>query len=196
MTLDLIDEAESSDNRSTECELSSDDREVYLREYEKLKDEQLSRIGFRDNLIYVTLGVVGGVSSFALSTPRNLAAILVVPWVCFVLGWSYISNDQKVTAIRDYLRGPWRTAVATSSSLQMCRILMWEDESISNHQRSNRMGMQLFTDIATFIMPGLVAVVTYAFSSHDPTAPVRFIVVADGGLLAILLLRLTSNSRS
>ena len=29
--------------------------EVHLKEYEKLEDEQISRIGFRDNLICVTI---------------------------------------------------------------------------------------------------------------------------------------------
>ena len=34
--------------------------DVYLLEFQKLKDEQIARIGFRDNLIYVTLGVLVG----------------------------------------------------------------------------------------------------------------------------------------
>jgi hypothetical protein len=50
--------------------------EVYLQEYEKLKDEQTQRIGFRDNLLYVTLGVFGAVISFAVSSKSNYYALL------------------------------------------------------------------------------------------------------------------------
>ena len=32
--------------------------QVFLLEYEKLKDEQLKRIAFRDQIIYLTLEVV------------------------------------------------------------------------------------------------------------------------------------------
>ena len=44
--------------------------QVFLIEYEKLKEEQAQRIGFRDQMIYVTLGIFGGVVSFALSDFR------------------------------------------------------------------------------------------------------------------------------
>ncbi len=40
--------------------LSTNALSIYLEEYSKLKDEQISRIGFRDNLIYVNLTAVGG----------------------------------------------------------------------------------------------------------------------------------------
>jgi hypothetical protein len=56
--------------------------EVYLHEYEKLKDEQTQRIGFRDNLLYVTLGLFGTVISFALSNKTNYYALLVLPYWC------------------------------------------------------------------------------------------------------------------
>ena len=45
--------------------------EVLLAEYNCLKSEQAQRIGFRDNLLYVTLGVFGAVVSFAVSDPSH-----------------------------------------------------------------------------------------------------------------------------
>ena len=33
--------------------------EIFFKEYDKLKTEQAQRIGFRDNLLYVTLGLFG-----------------------------------------------------------------------------------------------------------------------------------------
>jgi len=53
--------------------------EIFFKEYDKLKSEQAQRIGFRDNLLYVTLGLFGTVVSFAVSNPANYYALLVVP---------------------------------------------------------------------------------------------------------------------
>jgi hypothetical protein len=39
---------------------------VLIQEYIKIKDEQTKRIGFRDNILYVTLGLIGLVVSFSL----------------------------------------------------------------------------------------------------------------------------------
>jgi hypothetical protein len=38
---------------------------VLIQEYIKIKDEQTKRIGFRDNILYVTLGLIGLVVSFS-----------------------------------------------------------------------------------------------------------------------------------
>ena len=78
--------------------------QVFLLEYEKLKEEQLKRIEFRDQMIYITLGIFGGILSFALSNKTNLYALLVIPWVCLILGWTYIVNDEKISAIGKYIR--------------------------------------------------------------------------------------------
>jgi hypothetical protein len=51
--------------------------EILLAEYNCLKAEQTQRIGFRDNLLYVTLGVFGAVVSFAVSDPSHYYAFLV-----------------------------------------------------------------------------------------------------------------------
>ncbi|WP_019502890.1 hypothetical protein [Pseudanabaena sp. PCC 6802] len=66
---------------------------VYLQEYDKLKHEQVQRIGFRDNLLYVTLALFGTVLVFALGDKGNPYALLVLPWVSLVLGWTYVVND-------------------------------------------------------------------------------------------------------
>ena len=68
--------------------------QILLEEYRTLKAEQGNRIGFRDNLLYVTLGLFGAIASFALSSDENGPAFLVIPWVCFVLGWTYVVNDE------------------------------------------------------------------------------------------------------
>ena len=78
-------------------------KDVYLAEYSKLKDEQAKRIGFRDNLLYVMMAVYGGIIAFALSK-SNCYALLVLPWASLILGWTYLQNDEKVSAIGRYIR--------------------------------------------------------------------------------------------
>src|SRR5215217_3250792 len=79
-------------------------KEVYLIEYQKLKDEQIARIGFRDNLIYATLVAIGAILSFAITNPANYQALLILPLATFVLGWIYLSNDRKISDIGRYIR--------------------------------------------------------------------------------------------
>lgn len=77
--------------------------EVYLNEYQKLKDEQIARIGFRDNLIYATLVAIGGLLSYALADAANARALLILPLATFTLGWTFLINDAKISAIGRYL---------------------------------------------------------------------------------------------
>lgn len=74
-----------------------------MAEYQALKAEQLARIGTRDNLLYATLAVIGGVLAAAL-TARQAACLLLVPPACVILGHTYLANDAKISAIREYIR--------------------------------------------------------------------------------------------
>jgi len=76
--------------------------DIHLLEFEKCKAEQMARIAFRDNLVYVTLVAYGGIVAFAAKD--NHLALLVLPWVSLVLGWGYLVNDEKVSAIGRYVR--------------------------------------------------------------------------------------------
>jgi hypothetical protein len=78
--------------------------EILLAEYNVLKTEQGQRIGFRDNIIYVTLGSFGAILSFAIADKVNYHALLLIPWVCVILGWTYLVNDDKISAIGRYIR--------------------------------------------------------------------------------------------
>jgi hypothetical protein len=78
-------------------------QDASLQEYMMLKAEQNLRIAMRDHLLYANLGVVGAVCYFAFSEHGSAHALLVIPWACFILGWTYLCNDEKVSAIREYI---------------------------------------------------------------------------------------------
>jgi hypothetical protein len=76
-------------------------------EYDKLKSEQAQRIGFRDNMLFVHLAAVGSVASWVLTNldkPNVVYALLVIPWICLILGWTYTVNDHAVSRIGKYIR--------------------------------------------------------------------------------------------
>src|SRR6266403_3476595 len=84
-------------------------------EYTKLKDEQTKRIGFRDNLLYVNLLVASGIFSFVCTdkgeAPWKFHGLLLAGWVTLILGWTYVVNDEKISAIGRYIRGKLLTAL-------------------------------------------------------------------------------------
>ena len=53
--------------------------QIYLQEYDKLKQEQTQRIGFRDGMIYTTLGAFGALLSFVVTNNLNYYALLIIP---------------------------------------------------------------------------------------------------------------------
>jgi hypothetical protein len=141
--------------------------DIYLQEYGKLKDEQAQRIGFRDNLLYVTLALFGTVLAFALGDKANPYALLVLPWVSLVLGWTYLVNDQKITAIGQYIR---YTLVEKVSELTgeadkgveaVESIFGWEISHRSDPRRKRRKIEQLMIDEIAFVMSGIVALVAF-----------------------------------
>ncbi len=138
---------------------------LYLQEYTKLKDEQARRIGFRDNLLYVTLALFGTVLSFTLGDKANLYALLVLPWVSLVLGWTYVVNDQKISALGKYIRDK----LVKRISQQMVHIeneqsiFGWEIEHRSDKHRKRRKIEQLIIDQITFVFSGMAALLAFWF---------------------------------
>lgn len=136
--------------------------EVYLHEYEKLKDEQTQRIGFRDNLLYVTLGLFGTVISFALSNKTNYYALLVLPWVCLILGWTYLVNDEKISAIGRYIRLNLVEKIRVQTgNTDIESILGWEIAHRNDERRKRRKIEQLIIDQISFVLPGLVGLLAF-----------------------------------
>jgi hypothetical protein len=141
--------------------------DIYLQEYGKLKDEQAQRIGFRDNLLYVTLTLFGTVLAFALGDKANPYGLLVLPWVSLVLGWTYLVNDQKITAIGRYIRYPLvekvseLTGAADTGIEAVESIFGWEIAHRSDRRRKRRKIEQLIIDEVAFVMSGIVALASF-----------------------------------
>ena len=133
---------------------------VYLQEYYKLKGEQSARIGFRDNLLYTTLIIFGTVLTFSYGEHPNPYALLVLPWVSLILGWTYLMNDQKITAIGRYLRYTLSINIAKAVETEEPEsILAWEVAHRSDDERKRRKTMQLAIDELAFVVSGIAALI-------------------------------------
>lgn len=159
---------------------------IYLKEYEKLKDEQTARIGFRDNLIYVTLVALGGIISFAISNPANYFALLVSPLVSIVLGWTYLANDEKISAIGLYIRVTLAQQIQELIKIHNLSFFGWEKAHRGDEKKLIRKFMQLIVDETTFVGSGFICILT--FWQLVPNAPIvtQWIIISESILLVAL----------
>ncbi|OIK05470.1 hypothetical protein [Streptomyces monashensis] len=135
--------------------------QLLLTEYQTLKDEQKARIGFRDNLLYVTLTVVAAVIAAAAQAKQS-SMLLALPPVCVVLGWTYLVNDQKISAIGAYVRedlGPRLTRLAGTPDAPCA--FRWETDHRTDARRRSRKAIQCMVDLTAFCVVPLAALVLF-----------------------------------
>ncbi|MES9524576.1 hypothetical protein [Streptomyces capoamus] len=136
--------------------------QLLLSEYQTLKDEQKTRIGFRDNLLYVTLTVVAAVIA-AAAQARQPAMLLALPPVCVVLGWTYLVNDQKISAIGAYVRAELAPRLAVLARAEGGEVFRWEAAHRGDARRLSRKIVQCVVDLLAFcVVPSSALVVFWA----------------------------------
>ena len=161
--------------------------EIYFKEYDKLKSEQTQRIGFRDNLLYVTLGLFGTIIALAVSNQANYYALLVIPWVCLILGWTYLVNDEKITAIGRYIRYTLTEKVKEQTGhTDIESIFGWETAHRSDNRRKRRKIEQLIIDEITFVLSGIVALISFWLLVSNAPLAINILGVIEMLLLFIL----------
>jgi hypothetical protein len=161
--------------------------EIFLKEYDKLKSEQSQRIGFRDNLLYVTMGLFGTIVSFAVTNSTHYYALLIVPWVCLILGWTYVVNDEKVSAIGKYVRLNLVDKLKEHTGYKdLDTLLGWEIAHRSDKHRMRRKIQQLVVDEITFVFSGMIAIIFFWCLVPHPSLGVSILSWIEFILLIIL----------
>lgn len=165
--------------------------EILLKEYDKLKSEQAQRIGFRDNLLYVTLGLFGTVVSFAVSNPANYYALLIIPWVCLILGWTYVVNDEKISALGQYIRIELAEKVKEKTGvLETESIFSWESYRRGTRGRKIRKIEQFIINQITFFIPGIVALLAFNYLVKNALCEIKILAGVELVLLLILAIEI------
>ena len=158
-----------------------------VKEYEKLKDDLFFRIEFRDHMIYLTLAAIGGVFSFALEKPDLNVALLVLPFLCIVLGWTYLGNDEKISAIGKYIRTVLIPKINSSDNSGNYLLAdNWEEFLRNDRLRRQRKLFQLFIDLSIFCISGVISIISF-FVLHS-SCSWYFILTAIFESLIILFL--------
>ncbi|MEW1569728.1 hypothetical protein AB0454_43215 [Streptomyces sp. NPDC093509] len=156
---------------------------ILLAEYDRLKEEQKTRIGFRDNLLYVTLAAATGVVAITAQS-GEFRLLLSVPAVCLILGWTYLVNDEKISAIGCYVRdrlGP-RLGELTSAH---GAVFGWEVYHCNVAGRTVRKRLQTAVDLFTYLVLPLVC--TCAFWCSPCVQPL-LVLASLGQTLALAVL--------
>jgi hypothetical protein len=134
---------------------------LLLVEYERLKEEQKTRIGFRDNLIYATLASMAAVIAAALSSKGQANLLLLLPAVSLLLGWTYVVNDEKVSALGRYVRGHLEPNLVRLTGSAPDLVFQWEAAHRSDRRRRSRKVLQVIVDIGTFCVTACAAIVVF-----------------------------------
>lgn len=171
--------------------------DVYLKEFDHLKSEQAQRIGFRDNMLYVTLVASGALLSFSLGGewgsagpgPRRYG-LLVIPWICVILGWTYVINDEKISAIGDYIKRPGGLGDRIHALVggERGALFDWERAHTRDGYRLLRKLFQLAVDLTTFVASGFAAIAVFdRTSGAAPHGPALTTLLYVEGLMLVLL---------
>ncbi len=153
---------------------------IYMEEYSKLKDEQRSRIGFRDNLIYVTLVCIGAILSYATRDPKNYYALLILPISNFILGLTWLLNDEKITSIRKYIQNNLTPCINKLLEGNDNTIFAWENSHRKGKNRICRKMLQLLANELLYCISGLFSV--FLFFHYSETT---FFIVSKVSMLGI-----------
>lgn len=161
---------------------------VYLFEYHSLKNEQAQRIGFRDQLLYAMLVAFGGVSGYALGHAEHYTILLILPWLCFILGWTYVVNDEKISAVGRYLRLDLSQKISDLIQVPVPveTLLGWETSHRSGPHRKSRKIYQLVVDEIAFVGSGALALILSISLIPSLTRWMQIIIGIDVILLLLL----------
>ncbi|MFD5560836.1 hypothetical protein [Kitasatospora griseola] len=156
---------------------------LLLAEYDCIKEEQKTRIGFRDNLLYFTLAAATAVVTITVQS-RQPRLLLAVPLICLVLGWTYLVNDEKISAIGCYVReqlGPRLGELAAARGA----VFGWETYHRNDAGRTMRKRLQTGVDLFTYLTLPMICVTAFWCS---PTVHPLLMVVSLAQTLALAVL--------
>ncbi|WEH41122.1 hypothetical protein [Streptomyces sp. AM 2-1-1] len=157
---------------------------LLLAEYDRIKEEQKARIGFRDNLLYFTLAASTAVLAITVQN-RHAQLVLVVPVICIVLGWTYLVNDEKISAIGRYVRDQLGPRLAELSGTPSGTAFGWELYHRSDLNRPTRKRLQAAVDLLTYLALPMTCVIAF-WCSHAVHPLLLIVSIVQTLALAVL----------
>ncbi|MCU4748093.1 MULTISPECIES: hypothetical protein [unclassified Streptomyces] len=156
---------------------------LLLAEYDRIKEEQKTRIGFRDNLLYFTLAASTAVLAISVQSGQT-QLLLAIPAICLVLGWTYLVNDEKISAIGCYIRDRLGPRLAELSGAQGA-VFDWEFYHRGDASRTTRKRIQIAVDLFTYTALPMICVAAFLCS---PAVQPALVVASLTQTLALAVL--------
>ncbi|MDH6225666.1 hypothetical protein [Streptomyces sp. MJP52] len=156
---------------------------LLLAEYDRIKEEQKTRIGFRDNLLYFTLAGTTAVLAITFQS-GEVRLLLAAPVICLVLGWTYLANDEKISAVGCYIREQLAPRLAELSGTPRA-VFGWETYHRTDAGRGTRKRLQAAVDLITYVALPLICLT--AFWCSPSAGPALVVVSAVQALVQTVL---------
>ncbi|WP_157249233.1 hypothetical protein [Nonomuraea typhae] len=156
---------------------------LLLLEYEHLKEEQRLRISTRDNLVYTSLAAFALVIAGAIETGAP-AMLTLLPPVCMILGWTYLVNDDRITAIGLHIKDAI-TPELVRQGHPAGGVFTWEHRHRADPRRARRKSVQLVVDLGLFCAPPLIAVAVAWSATPHSLAMMAVIAAETAGTLVL-----------
>lgn len=128
-----------------------------LQEYSALMAEIANRSGAQHVILNLSVLATGGTAGFVLSNPHRGVVILVLPFVCSVLGALWLDHARCIVNIGTYIRiRRWPELCSLLPGGQISSYEEWAHEDRSSLWRT-----LLFSapPMATFVTPGFAGLI-------------------------------------
>ncbi|MCK2237403.1 MULTISPECIES: hypothetical protein [unclassified Crossiella] len=165
-------------------------RDVLLAEYDALKAEQTSRIVLRDRLMYAALAALIATLALVVQPAGRPHLLLLLPLVCVVLGWTYLANDEKISAIGRYLRRHLAPALVAPDG-RSGGVLAWESVHRCGPLRRLDKFTQLAVDLLMFVVPSLLSTALY-WAAEDVRADLLAVSIIEALVTLVFATRVVA----
>lgn len=151
---------------------------IYLAEYEKLKDEQIARIGFREESGVCHIDCHWWYSFLRAHRYRQLLRQHEYYPLQRLFSVRYLNNDYKITTIGQYMRVHLLIISAKAAGAPEIRVLQWELIYKLEPRRFERKVLQVIVN-DLFVGSGFVALLAYFTTSTTIYTPLRWLASVE-----------------
>lgn len=132
-----------------------------LLEFDKLKDEQIGRLAYRDNLFYLTMLIIGGIGATYFAHKDAGFVLLALPWAMWIIGVAHLVCERRIQDIGMYIRERIAPNLAEQTGRPVERIFAWEAYYRDTHWHPVRKWLQRLTTLFLYVGTGVAAVLYY-----------------------------------
>ena len=118
----------------------------------------------------------------------SVFGLLVLPWVSLILGWSYLSNDLKISEIGNYMRRDLEPRMQSVIDASNRTLFGYDHAHGLERYRKTRKFIQLLIDEITFVFSGVSALIVFAILVPERSRGINALCWLEATMLAGLFI--------